>query len=489
MATTRTTKKMGPMEMPKSARNDRWVEAGGEVVPVREVQGQHGKHGADHHLPGELGPAAQAEAALLVQLDGVVGEPDRAQAGHQEQNQQAGHRDRLAVARCPAKYPTSVAMIIRVPPIVGVPRLLAWPARPSSRMGWPWPCRRTPGWPPACRAALPPATTAETRRFASLRLLLHGVRLREQLCGDAFQPGGVGGLDEHNVTASHPAAERRDGGRAIGTLIASPRHSVPAPFPRRAPSRIVLPADDGRPVDPGSGGRRQFPSWLARNSSPTRPSGRGRRRRRRVPCTPRPQRGPDRFGFHVVGVVDDDYASVLPATSIRPPLRAVAADRASAVSAGPGPLGGDGSSSQAFGASSAPCKAAAPAPTQSVSSVKLARPRSSRRTRRRRSRELRCWRRARTSRPGPRSAPPSPSPEGVGGRTTTPPATAAGKAAGGPPLARATCSTPARGVRVPDVQHGADPRGGDLARLAISPAPRPAAPEPGSGCRRSREHG
>ncbi len=41
------------------------------------------------------------------------------------------------VAMCPAKYPMSVAMIITVPPMVGVPRLLAWPAGPSSRMGCP----------------------------------------------------------------------------------------------------------------------------------------------------------------------------------------------------------------------------------------------------------------------------------------------------------------------------------------------------------------
>src|SRR3984893_17098026 len=62
----------------------------GEVVPVREPDREQREHPAHHGLPGQLGPAAQAQAALHVQLDEVVREPDQAQAGHQEQHEQPG---------------------------------------------------------------------------------------------------------------------------------------------------------------------------------------------------------------------------------------------------------------------------------------------------------------------------------------------------------------------------------------------------------------
>ena len=41
------------------------------------------------------------------------------------------------VATLPAKYPASEATTITVPPIVGVPRLVACPAGPSSLISWP----------------------------------------------------------------------------------------------------------------------------------------------------------------------------------------------------------------------------------------------------------------------------------------------------------------------------------------------------------------
>ena len=62
----------------------------GEIVSVREPDREQGEHPAHHGLPGQLSPAAQAQAALHVQLDEVVRETDQAQAGHQEQHEQPG---------------------------------------------------------------------------------------------------------------------------------------------------------------------------------------------------------------------------------------------------------------------------------------------------------------------------------------------------------------------------------------------------------------
>ena len=41
------------------------------------------------------------------------------------------------VTTLPVKYPMSDAMTMTVPPMVGVPRLVAWPAGPSSLIAWP----------------------------------------------------------------------------------------------------------------------------------------------------------------------------------------------------------------------------------------------------------------------------------------------------------------------------------------------------------------
>jgi hypothetical protein len=75
----------------------------GEVVAVRVVQREHREDDADRGLAQQLGAAAQAEAAAHEQLDVVVGEADQAEAGHQEQHQQAGGGHRVAGEQVPAQ--------------------------------------------------------------------------------------------------------------------------------------------------------------------------------------------------------------------------------------------------------------------------------------------------------------------------------------------------------------------------------------------------
>ena len=64
---------------------------------VAELQRQHGEADADDELAEELRAGAQAEAALVADLDEVVEEADDAEADHQEQQQHAG-RVRAAAA-------------------------------------------------------------------------------------------------------------------------------------------------------------------------------------------------------------------------------------------------------------------------------------------------------------------------------------------------------------------------------------------------------
>src|SRR5699024_97943 len=64
------------------------------AVRVGELQRQHREDDADEGLQHELLPGAQAEAALLADLDEVVGEADGAEPDHEEEDEQAAHRRR-----------------------------------------------------------------------------------------------------------------------------------------------------------------------------------------------------------------------------------------------------------------------------------------------------------------------------------------------------------------------------------------------------------
>jgi len=75
----------------------------GEIVAVGEVQREDGEDDPHRGLAEQLGAAAQAEAAAHEQLDVVVGEADQAEAGHQEQHQQAGGGHRVAGEQVPAQ--------------------------------------------------------------------------------------------------------------------------------------------------------------------------------------------------------------------------------------------------------------------------------------------------------------------------------------------------------------------------------------------------
>ena len=137
MATTRTTKKMGPIEMPKSARNDRCVEAGVRSYPSGKCRASTANTAPTTTCPVSLAPLRRPRLRCLYSLMKSSANPTAPKPVIRNKTSRPDTETDSPVARCPAKYPTSVAMIMTVPPIVGVPRLLAWPAGPSSRMGWP----------------------------------------------------------------------------------------------------------------------------------------------------------------------------------------------------------------------------------------------------------------------------------------------------------------------------------------------------------------
>jgi hypothetical protein len=109
----------------------------GEVVAVREPDREQREHPADDRLAGELGPAAQAQAALHVQLDEVVANPTRPSPVIRNSTSRPEADIGSPVTRWPTRYPTSEAMMITVPPMVGVPRLDRCPAGPSDLISWP----------------------------------------------------------------------------------------------------------------------------------------------------------------------------------------------------------------------------------------------------------------------------------------------------------------------------------------------------------------
>ena len=93
----------------------------------------------DEGLADDLRLAAQAEAALLGDLDVVVEEADGAEPDEQEQQQQRRGADGslpvMQLGEEVGRAPTA-SMITR-PPIVGVPRLVWCVVGPSSRISWP----------------------------------------------------------------------------------------------------------------------------------------------------------------------------------------------------------------------------------------------------------------------------------------------------------------------------------------------------------------
>jgi hypothetical protein len=60
----------------RSRTNEMLVSAGRDVLVVRELQREQRERRRDHDLPGDLRPAAEAEALLLAGLQEVVDEAD-----------------------------------------------------------------------------------------------------------------------------------------------------------------------------------------------------------------------------------------------------------------------------------------------------------------------------------------------------------------------------------------------------------------------------
>ena len=97
----------------RAVGSSRAVEVTGERDRMRDrrlagvvlhADREPGEDQADDHLADELGLAAQTEVALLEDLDEVVEEADRAEAGEQEQQQQrrcAGRPAGLEVVEMP----------------------------------------------------------------------------------------------------------------------------------------------------------------------------------------------------------------------------------------------------------------------------------------------------------------------------------------------------------------------------------------------------
>ena len=121
----------------RRGRGRRRSSSRGRREPGRRCSNRSASDGEadrDEQLAGELGLALEPEAALLDDLDVVVEEADHAQAAHQVQHEQARRRSgrgpggRSRPGARP-RSPISVAAMMTIPPMVGVPRLVAWRAR------------------------------------------------------------------------------------------------------------------------------------------------------------------------------------------------------------------------------------------------------------------------------------------------------------------------------------------------------------------------
>ena len=73
-----------------SRRKEMYRRCRRDAAFVGELQGQQREDDRHDRLAGDLGLAAQAERALLADLDEVVEEADHPEPGEQEQDQQGG---------------------------------------------------------------------------------------------------------------------------------------------------------------------------------------------------------------------------------------------------------------------------------------------------------------------------------------------------------------------------------------------------------------
>ena len=173
------------------------------------------------------------------------------------------------------------------------------------------------------------ATNSETA--ADSRTVFTGARLplRQQVGRHALQASGAGRLHQHNVAGFQLVRDGVERGRAVGD---GERFAGPGPDPPGAGQQRR-----GFLADRDQGGQRgsrhcaansPMSSWLAREVSPSSAmwprTAKARPSRRQV--AQGVQRGPDRLGVRVVGVVDDRHA-VWPrggppsATGCAPPRR------------------------------------------------------------------------------------------------------------------------------------------------------------------------
>ena len=262
------------------------------------------KIAADDRLPGELGAAAQPQAAPHEQLDEVVDEADQAKARHQEQHQHARGGHRVAGEQVPGDVADQ---------------------------------RRDDDDDAAHggRAALAQVRLRAVGPdlLAELALAQHGDRRpgAEQRDDHRDRAGQQDGLHRHPPRAGRPrlatgrlsamlslvrrprgaagCAARRPRPRASGTAIASPCQPASA----RAPSstgRACSPTAI-RPATPAWAASRPASAWLSAAMSPSSamwPS--TANPRRPAACRhmrQRLDRGAHRIGVGVVGVVDDEH--------------------------------------------------------------------------------------------------------------------------------------------------------------------------------------
>ena len=104
------TNRSSPTSVPAKARltlvsrtNEMYGDAGVRNCSLGNCSARTAKMTADERLADELRPCAQAEAALLGDLDEVVEEADEAEPGHQEEHEQRRSRvSGVSVTRCAA---------------------------------------------------------------------------------------------------------------------------------------------------------------------------------------------------------------------------------------------------------------------------------------------------------------------------------------------------------------------------------------------------
>ncbi len=138
MNSTQITTTAGSRRQPKSRMKEICVRGRGLPRSSANCSARTAKAMRDDGLADHLGLAAQAEAALLDDLDVVVEEADQAQPDEEEQHQQRRTRSaRSSVITFASEVADQRGQDEDDAAHGGVPRLVWWLVGPSSRICWP----------------------------------------------------------------------------------------------------------------------------------------------------------------------------------------------------------------------------------------------------------------------------------------------------------------------------------------------------------------